>query len=291
MTLKKLSFVLNHVPTEMQGNRLQLVGVDITIIDPLPLLLATRVEVLYLSNNNISSCDGLLQFSNLHCLSLANNNFRYLYQIYALSHSNLLKLEKLSFEGNIISEMPYYRAYVLGLCPHLQSLDGLRVTPAERLNAKASARKVSSVFEQLRNNEVQNVVLRHLHLLASCHSELLRIVMGGPTRRTLRRGGGSERALLGDSISMAVTGGQMLHGGGGRGSVGRVLRQAIAGGVFRWLLHACAQDIDTTVQVVAHPYNPFFLFILLPSFLPFPTLFQNKIKFSFYYLFSIKFRI
>jgi hypothetical protein len=81
-------------------------------------------------------------------------------------------------QGNIVTNMPFYRPYVLGLCPRLTVLDNIKVSIVERSNDKAIARKAGVQMEQLRTSELRYCVLSHMQGLLSCHVELIQIVVG-----------------------------------------------------------------------------------------------------------------
>jgi hypothetical protein len=212
---KLLSRVLSQTPAGFDGSKLNLVNSTITTIDKLPNLLCLKVKTLYISNNNISSSEGIEQFTNLQSLSMSNNLIRYLNELLPLS--KLKHLEKISLEGNIVTAMPYYREYLLGLCPNLQLIDAIKVTNIEKSNSKSSSRKAISLFSQLRVNELQCCILRHLSGLIKCHNEMSKVV----------------RILKGPRI---------------HSSAAFILTQALLGGVYAWLQTMCELDFDHMVQ-------------------------------------------
>jgi Leucine-rich repeat (LRR) protein len=171
-----LSKALRSRPTALEGTKLNLVSSCIGGIDGVPEAIGERVQTLYLGNNNISSIRGIEQFSNVQSISLTNNLIRYLSELRALGR--LRHLEKLSLEGNVVTSMPFYRQYVLALCPRLRSLDGVKVSGEERAGARAASRKVSTLYQQLRLNQLQHCVLTHLRLQLALHSELSKVVLG-----------------------------------------------------------------------------------------------------------------
>lgn len=168
--------VLLSQPGVIDGAKLSLVGNRISLIDKIPPRVAGSIKIVYLSNNDIRHIDEIAQFTNCHTLSLANNLIKFLGDISCLGKMEFL--EKLTLEGNDVTGMPYFRDYVLGLCPRLSIVDGIKVSVEERLAARNKARKVASVFEQLRINELRLQILYHYALLSKCHAELSRVVCG-----------------------------------------------------------------------------------------------------------------
>jgi hypothetical protein len=169
-SLRTLLQCLLEVPNSLDGDKLSLVGMRInSLSDPPPLNVAAKVKVLYLSNNDLDDLEGIGDFKNLKALSIANNSFHYLGSLRPLRC--LTHLEKLSTEGNSINGMPYFREYILGLCPMLVSLDGSKISLEERASAKSNSRKIANVFHQLRSNELRLLVLDHLQKLTHVHSQ------------------------------------------------------------------------------------------------------------------------
>jgi Leucine-rich repeat (LRR) protein len=161
---------------DVTGLKLSLVGGNISVIDDVPSALINKVQTLYLSNNHITTLDGIEQFQQLRCLSVANNLIRYVSSLRSL-HQNQY-LEKISLEGNVVTGMPFYRQYVIGLCPRLLVLDGVNVTVDERNADRSTARQLSAFYDQLRLNELQNIVLRNLFLQLNLHADFSNVVLG-----------------------------------------------------------------------------------------------------------------
>jgi hypothetical protein len=157
----------------IDGFKLNLVGCSICIVDSLALKLTSSLKIVYLSNNNIKRIEGIEQFQSCQSLSLANNLVRYLDELQPLQ--KLLRLEKLSLEGNPVTGMPYYKEYLLSLCTRLTVLDGARVSVEDRLLIRGRIRKISVVFEQMRINELRVYVLQHYAFLSVCHREMHKI--------------------------------------------------------------------------------------------------------------------
>jgi Leucine-rich repeat (LRR) protein len=131
-------------PFDGTGQKLSLVGNNISEIDKVPSTLLTRVQTLYLSNNRIVSLDNIEQFTHLQNLSVTNNLIRYLSHLKSLALNE--QLEKVSLEGNVVTGMPFYRQYMVGLCPRLLVLDGSNVTAEERSCSKSTTRQLSGAF-------------------------------------------------------------------------------------------------------------------------------------------------
>jgi Leucine-rich repeat (LRR) protein len=131
-------------PFDSTGQKLSLVGNNISEIDKIPSTLLTKVQTLYLSNNSIVTLDNIEQFTHLQNLSVTNNLIRYLSHLKSLGLNE--ELEKVSLEGNVVTGMPFYRRYMVGLCPRLLVLDGSNVTAEERNSSKSTARQLSGTF-------------------------------------------------------------------------------------------------------------------------------------------------
>lgn len=208
----------------LEGSKLSLVGDSITAIGELPPSLTSRVQTLYLSNNNIASLGGIDQMKGLRSLSMANNLMRYLGQLQVLGEMSVL--EKLSLEGNPVSNMPFYRMCVLSLCPHLVVLDGKKVTIEERRLVSGSMGKINQHFETLRKNELKNVVLLHLASSLACNSELF------------------------DFLRPPAEEGKNYHQNLNQ-STAKAFHILLVGGVYKWLQATGADNFDCVVQSLA----------------------------------------
>lgn len=171
-----LCIALQQNPSSFDGKKLSLVGTSLSVLDTVPISISRGIYVLYLSNNNLLSLKGIEQFVNVRCLSCGHNLIRYIGELQYLR--NLRELEKVSLDGNVVTSMPYYREYILLLCPKVEVIDGVKVSSQERLSSQASARKAQTFYEQLRLNELRNCVLEHIFNLLKCHSLLLSVVLG-----------------------------------------------------------------------------------------------------------------
>ena len=166
----------NPTAIDSTGQKLSLVGSNISEIDHVPSTITSKVLTLYLSNNNITSLDGIEQFEKLKSLSVANNLIRYVGSLRSLMMNQ--HLERISLEGNIVTGMPFYRQHVIGLCPRLIALDGINVTSEERNADPSMGRQLSALYDQLRLNELQNIVLRNICLQLNLHAEFNLVVLG-----------------------------------------------------------------------------------------------------------------
>lgn len=176
--VKPLSAVMRSTPTPItaKGTKLAPVGAYITHIDEIPTTFALPVTTLFLSNNSLADTKGVSQFVNAKTVSYANNVIRYLHDLVYLS--DLKHMEKLSLDGNIVVHMPYYRQFVLAICPQLEFLDGVRVSATEKQAADVHRRKAAALLEQLRTNELRAAVLVHFTSSVTCHRELMLTVRG-----------------------------------------------------------------------------------------------------------------
>ena len=212
--LVSLSAALTHNPPAFDGTKLNLVNANINAIDDIARQLAVKVKTLYLSNNSISSLAGIESFSSVVNASISHNLIRYLEELQPLAR--LKHLEKLSLDGNVVTAVPYYRDFVISLCKNLQTLDGVRISNAERASASLGSRKLESIFQQLRLNELHTCVLAHLQSRLRCKIEMAEVVAG--RFRVLRGSHIESHQLLDKPVSTST-----------------VLTQALKGGVYRWL--------------------------------------------------------
>ena len=158
------------------GSKLSLVAKQISFFGKVPPTIARFVKVLYISNNSFKSLSGIEQFVLLKSLSCANNDIKYLGDLKYLSSCR--QLEKVSFVGNIVTSMPFYRQYLISICPNIISIDGVNVLWKEKIESKSSSSKAQLYYDQLRLNDLRNCILRHIQKLVTCHGELLATVFG-----------------------------------------------------------------------------------------------------------------
>jgi len=211
------------------GSKLSLVNCNITSIDKIPAHVSLKVRTLFLSNNNLTSLDGIGQFGNAVIVSAAHNLIRFLDDLSSLSA--LQHLEKVSLEGNVVVSMPYYREYIVAMCPRLQSLDGVKVTEGERESSISTAHKIASTFEHMRLNELQNCILHHFKGMLRCHVELRAMILG--RFRNLRSFHLPTCQDHTPIISNRAT----------------LILQALRGGVYQFLRTSHVKEFDRVIQV------------------------------------------
>jgi hypothetical protein len=248
----------------LDGNKLSLVGKQISHIGLIPPSVCRSIRTLYISSNYLKSTQGLEQFVNLKCLSCANNSIRYLGELQWLRECRLI--EKVSFIGNAVVSMPYYREYIICLCPNLVSLDSINVSWKEKLDAKSSSHKAQMFYNQLRVNDLRYCIVSHMCNLVYCHQELITKVFG------------KFRSILGSHIlsSQDMDQNESLNERQsklwvetiGSEKIENILRETLRGGNFRWLQISCSEDFDRSIQVVCSVMFiiPFLLFSILPLY-------------------------
>eukprot|EP01031_Cornospumella_fuschlensis_P012714 gene12714-15538_t len=129
-THRDLVDAIRKFPAGLEKDRLRCVGQNVTKLGFFPSNLALAIRSLLLSNNALLSVEGVEQFSNVDTLSLSNNLIRYMEDLAALQ--TLSQLKKLSLQGNPVAKLPFYRDFIVSLCPHLEVLDGIRITDGLR---------------------------------------------------------------------------------------------------------------------------------------------------------------
>ena len=161
----------------LEGSKLSVVGKQITSVgNPLPSSISDSVRTLYISNNNLKTLQGIENYSRLRIVSCTNNYIRYMGDLKYLK--NIKYLEKVSFIGNPVSMMPFYREYLISLSPNLISIDGKNISINEKMDAKSSSHKAQLFYNQLRLHALRNCILGHIKNLVCCHKELHDVVVG-----------------------------------------------------------------------------------------------------------------
>ena len=163
----------------------------LTEIDQLPSRYA-GIKVLYMSNNSISSLEGLSQFPQLESLSLANNLIADIRQLDVLA-SACPALETLMLEGNPVASGPSYRSQVAVRMPGLRALDGHDVSDQEREKAEAAVRQEQSMLDLMISNRCLLHKLETVSRLQRLHAELRESLFG---RRLTPMGPRSVHRLL-----------------------------------------------------------------------------------------------
>lgn len=103
---------------------LRATGAGITEIDVLSPQ-QTDALSLYVSHNQISKLDKIIQFKSLERLLIEYNQITYLEDLYPLAE--LPKLKELRMDGNPVCRQPLFAMYALYLIPTLESLNGKKV--------------------------------------------------------------------------------------------------------------------------------------------------------------------
>ena len=173
---KSIADVIRINGSVLENEKLSLVGQNITLISSIHPSIVSNIRILYLSRNYITSLNGVQHLSQLHTISLNNNFIQYLEEIRYLS--SLKKLEKLSLDGNLINNSPYYRQYVINLCPSLLVLDNVKILSNEVILSKKIIRKATVLLDQLCIGELRMVILWQLSKLLYMHAELMEFVFG-----------------------------------------------------------------------------------------------------------------
>lgn len=94
----------------------------------------------YFSKNNLASLQGVQQFGRLRVLSAADNLLADMHALQPLA-ACAASLQVACFDRNPVTSLPNYRAKVLALLPHLQTLDGqVRLTRLARAERERGAR-------------------------------------------------------------------------------------------------------------------------------------------------------
>ena len=225
---RSLIEALNENASALEGGKLSLVGCSITNISDFPSSKARDIHTVYLSNNDIVSLNGIIEFQNVRNLSLGNNSVRYLGQLRILGDLN--HLEKLSLEGNAVATMPFYRLSVVSLCPNLTQLDGTRITPEERKLARRVTGEIGDYFERMRLNELRLVALQHLAGKLRVHGSLHEFLR--PPSEEVSSTGSYVQQMIEHHPSDAV----------------RIL---VEGSVYRWLQISGADTFDCVAQDMA----------------------------------------
>ncbi|GET93139.1 hypothetical protein, conserved [Leishmania tarentolae] len=132
-------FVLEKTKVKSLGDvqRLDLWGEGLTDISVVAKL--SRLEVLALAANNVSSLKALQSCEMLQELYLRKNKVANLRELMSLR--TLSALSVLWLRDNPCAQHPYYREFVLHCCPGLRQLDGVEITADER---KAAAKRLTT---------------------------------------------------------------------------------------------------------------------------------------------------
>ncbi len=150
------------------------VGEDLTSVNSIfpgiPPALIVTVKHLFLSNNLLTTLQGIEKFTNVQIISASNNRLVYLDSLEALF--TLKNLKRLSLLGNPITKLPFYRDHVIALCEKVDSLDGVTVSDLDRVQSKLRYRHSRQCFRRAMDNVARNSIARHILLTLYCHHEM-----------------------------------------------------------------------------------------------------------------------
>lgn len=113
---------------------------------------AKTIQKLFLSNNDITSLEGIENYTNLQVLSLGCNQISKLSEIRLLES---LPLQNLQLECNPVTHLPYYSHLVVATIPTLLMLDGQRIDDQIRQKAINTHETDIQVLDQLCANDLK----------------------------------------------------------------------------------------------------------------------------------------
>ena len=131
----KIPFLENLTATNDQFGCIDLTDNEIVTVEPIPQLL--RLKTLMLINNRITRLEDRFadMCPHLESLVLTNNKIGRFEEIDKIS-ATCKQLVRLCLFGNVVSQLPNYRQYVIFKLPHLRVLDFQKISDAERKEAK-----------------------------------------------------------------------------------------------------------------------------------------------------------
>ncbi|EAX91674.1 Leucine Rich Repeat family protein [Trichomonas vaginalis G3] len=113
---------------------------------------AKTIQKLFLSNNDITSLEGIENYTNLQVLSLGCNQISKLSDIRYLEQ---LPLQNLQLECNPLTHLPYYSHLVVSSIPSLLMLDGQRIDETIRQRAISTHTMDIQMLDQLCANDLK----------------------------------------------------------------------------------------------------------------------------------------
>ena len=116
--LDKISFLSKNI--QSIGNQIPLIFCNITR--------------LYLSNNNITTLEGIEQFANLTHLSISYNLIEDIYELNRIINPEILLF--LNVKGNFFCKNPSFSEVILNLFLNLKSLDDLKINNTHKQQIK-----------------------------------------------------------------------------------------------------------------------------------------------------------
>ncbi|KAK2962409.1 hypothetical protein BLNAU_2652 [Blattamonas nauphoetae] len=115
-----LSYALLSATGTKDKKRISIVEKLVSKIDPVPEEYQAA-ELIYLSNNCLTSLNGISQFTHVQTLSVSNNKIATFHDLSELSQCRQLK--KLTLQHNPVAQLPNYRLHLISICPNLLELD------------------------------------------------------------------------------------------------------------------------------------------------------------------------
>lgn len=171
----KLSQCLGTYPTAFDGSKISIVQKYVTEFDTC----ASRfqfAEVIFGSNNSLTSLEGVQQFRLLRVLSLGNNCVDDIRRCGFLRHCACLQV--LSMEGNPIEQSPYYRAHLLSIVPWVKVLDSKEVSEDEVRACDSIIKRENACLDQMLENSMRLQFLERGAKTLQLHVELKAIQLG-----------------------------------------------------------------------------------------------------------------
>ena len=89
-----------------------------------------NITRLYLSNNNITSLEGIEQFANLTHFSISYNLIEDIYELNHIINPEILL--HLNVKGNFFCKNPSFEEVILNLFPNLKTLDDLKINNSHK---------------------------------------------------------------------------------------------------------------------------------------------------------------
>ncbi|OQR81560.1 hypothetical protein THRCLA_23347 [Thraustotheca clavata] len=157
----------------VEGTKLNMVGKGIECIGSVASSIARSSTCLYLSQNNLSSLNGLEQFTNMKVLSLGGN---LIIRFHEFDRLRELPLKTLYLVGNPICDAPNYRSRIIHLLPHIQTLDGQEITSKERQIASFHVAQDESLRRLIQENHIDIARLEWIVLRIELHKELYEVI-------------------------------------------------------------------------------------------------------------------
>lgn len=174
-TQKELVDAIRKFPAGLEKDRLRCVGQNVTKLGFFPSNLAIAIRSLLVSSNALESVDGVEQFANLDTLSVSNNLIRYMEDLAGLR--TLTHLKKLSLQRNPVTKLPFYRDFVVTLCPSLEVLDGLRLSDGLRAICMVNMRQVQVHIQAALRNALRNLLLANLLQKTKLKKEMRQVLL------------------------------------------------------------------------------------------------------------------